>query len=300
MTEVPVALIVFRRPDTTRRVLDAIQQARPSQLFVIADGPREGHPTDAEQCRATRDVIAEVGWDCDVRRNYADENMGCQRRVATGLDWVFDQVDRAIILEDDCVPDPSFFPFCAEMLDRYESETQVMTVSGNNFQPERRTKYSYYFSRYMHCWGWATWRRAWKHFDPAMRHWPTVQDDGWLNEIFERSRAVSYWTHILNQVYEKEVDSWAYVWQFDIWLRSGINILPEKNLVTNVGFGRNATNTTFSESERSEMTIHEMLPPYHHPPFIVRNRSADKYTEENYYSKGIVGEVKRKIKKYLN
>jgi hypothetical protein len=294
MTEVPVALIVFRRPDTTRRVLDAIRRARPRQLFVIADGPREGHPTDAEQCRATRDVIAEVDWDCDVRRNYAEENMGCQRRVATGLDWVFDQVDRAIILEDDCVPDPSFFSFCVEMLDRYESETHIMTVSGNNFQPGRRTKYSYYFSRYMHCWGWATWQRAWHCFDVTMDQWPTVRDEDWLSEIFESPSAVSYWENILNQVFRDAIDSWAYVWQYNIWMRGGLNVLPEENLVRNIGFGDGASHTRWGDSPANQVSSIEQ--PIRHPSVIVRHRTADRYTQNHHFQKSLRQRLVRKMK----
>lgn len=295
---VPVVLIVFRRPDTTRRVLDAIRRARPRQLFVIADGPHEKHPTDAEQCQATRDVVAEVDWDCDVRRNYADENMGCQQRVATGLDWVFDQVDRAIILEDDCVPDPSFFSFCAKMLDRYESETHVMTVSGNNFQPERRTKYSYYFSRYMHCWGWATWQRAWRQFDISTDEWSTVRDEDWLSEIFESSSAASYWRDTLDRVFKGEVDSWAYVWQYNIWMRGGLNVLPEVNLVRNIGFDDGALHTKQGTSPAAHASSIEQ--PIRHPPVIVRHRTADQYTQKHYFQRSLRYRLTDKIKSLIN
>src|SRR5665648_587346 len=161
----PVAFIIFNRPETTRRVFAEIAKARPTKLLVIADGPRATHPDDAEKCAVVRAIIDGVDWDCEVLKNYSDVNLGCKRRVSSGLDWVFDTVEEAIILEDDCLPHPTFFRFCEEMLAKYRDDKRIAMISGDNFQfGKKRTEYSYYFSRYTHIWGWASWRRAWDNY----------------------------------------------------------------------------------------------------------------------------------------
>lgn len=156
-----IVFLIFNRPEETARTFAAIKAARPSTLLVVADGPRLDRAGEQELCARTRTVIDGVDWPCEVLRNFADANIGCGRRVSSGLDWAFSQVDEAVILEDDCLPDPSFFPYCDELLERYRTDERIMMVSGNNFQNgASRTWDSYYFSRLPHCWGWATWRRA--------------------------------------------------------------------------------------------------------------------------------------------
>ncbi len=290
----PVVLIIFRRPNSTAQVFDRIRKVEPSTLFIIADGPRHGRPEELEAVEEVREVVSEIEWDCEVHRNYADENMGCRRRVSTGLNWVFDHAERAIVLEDDCVPDPSFFPFCDELLERYADHDHVFTISGNNFQDgKQRTESSYYFSRYMHCWGWATWARAWKHYRPQLKHWEQVKAQNWLNQIFESRRSARYWTKIFNRVDADEVDSWAYIWQYHIWLQSGLNIIPERNLVENIGFGEDATHTSSGEKTRSAEAV-EM--PLRHPPFIIRHSEADHYTQEAHFESTILERAVQKLR----
>src|SRR6185369_14461868 len=162
----PVAFIIFNRPDTTEKVFAEIARARPPKLLVIADGPRAGRAGEADRCAATRAIIDRVDWDCKVLTNYSDVNLGCKNRVASGIDWVFEQVPEAIILEDDCLPDPTFFRFCEELLIRYREDERISQICGANFQfGRKRSNDSYYFSRYNHIWGWASWRRAWQHYD---------------------------------------------------------------------------------------------------------------------------------------
>ncbi|MEW6491011.1 MAG: glycosyltransferase family 2 protein, partial [Cyanobacteriota bacterium] len=161
----PVVFIIFNRPDTTQKVFEAIRQAHPPLLFVIADGPRPNKPGEDQKCAATRAIIDQVDWDCEVLTNYSEINLGCERRVSSGLNWVFDTVEEAIILEDDCLPHPTFFSFCEELLDYYRNDQRVMVITGQNVQfGRKRTDYTYYFSRYNHCWGWASWRRAWRSY----------------------------------------------------------------------------------------------------------------------------------------
>ncbi|WP_317189876.1 hypothetical protein [Mycobacterium avium] len=173
----PIIFMIFNRPDTTRKVFERIRAAKPEKLLVIADGPRASRPGEAEKCAATRAIIDEVDWDCEIERDFADTNMGTCPRISSGITRAFELVDKAVILEDDCVPSPSFFEYCADLLDRYENDERVMMISGNNhlFGHADITD-SYYFSRYPHVWGWATWKRAWAKYDVKMTHWPEIRD----------------------------------------------------------------------------------------------------------------------------
>jgi len=172
MLRTPVVLIIFNRPPTTERVFAEIAKARPQKLFVVADGPRPERSGEAEKCAAARAVIDRVDWECEVLRNYAEVNLGCRQRPPTGISWVFEQVAEAIILKDDCVPHPTFFRFCEELLEKYREDERVMHISGSNFQPGyTRGPFSYYFSRFNPIWGWASWRRAWQHYDLNMKLW---------------------------------------------------------------------------------------------------------------------------------
>ena len=184
----PVVLIVFNRPEVTKIVFERIRQARPGLLMLVADGPRERRQGEPDACRQVRQIVEHVDWPCEVLKNYSDTNMGCGARVASGIDWVFQHVEQAVILEDDCLPDPTFFRFCEELLDRYRYEERVMQISGSNFLFGRRAvEVSYYFSRYPLCWGWATWRRAWRHFDFNMQTWKS-QPGGMSREIHSSKR----------------------------------------------------------------------------------------------------------------
>ncbi|MGC1799486.1 MAG: hypothetical protein WA701_03795, partial [Solirubrobacterales bacterium] len=182
----PVAMLIFNRPETTARVFERVREARPPKLLVVADGPRADRPGEAGRCREARAVVEAVDWPCELMTDYSEVNLGCGKRISSGLDWVFDSVEEAIVLEDDCLPHPSFFRFCEELLKRYRAEERVVHVSGDNFQSAGRAggavgrllrlagrswSPSYYFSRYAHVWGWASWRRAWSDYDFEMTAW---------------------------------------------------------------------------------------------------------------------------------
>lgn len=294
----PVVLLIFNRPDTTQRVLDVVRLVKPPQLLVVADGPRSDRPQEAERCAATRAVLQQVDWNCDLLTNYSEINLGCARRVASGLDWVFSQVEEAIILEDDCVPHPTFFPFCEELLERYRDDERVMTIAAKNVQfGHTQTEYSYYFSRYNHCWGWASWRRAWNQFDFDMTDWPTVKANNLLMDILQDKRAVQYWTTIFQSTYEGKTRSWAYRWMLSSWLQNGLSILPHVNLVSNIGFGTEATNTvTASEnSSYANMVAEEMVFPLRHPPYMVRHQRADDYEQNTLFNPSLITRARAKL-----
>ena len=272
----PVAFIIFNRPDTTQRVFAEIARARPRKLLVIADGPRT--PEEAGRCQQAREIIQQVDWECEVLTNFSDVNMGCKRRVSSGLDWVFEQCEEAIILEDDCLPHPTFFRFCEELLAKYRDDERVMVVSGNNFQEEDVTSDSYYFSRYNHIWGWASWRRAWQHYDVAIADWPTLRQNNRLFGSNEDAAFVKYWQQFFEAVYQKDFDTWDAQWTLACWTQNGLSVLPCVNLVSNIGFGEAATHTKNSASAVACASTRAITFPLKHPRHMIRSQDADDLT----------------------
>ena len=298
----PVAFVIFKRPETTRRVFEAIRQAKPAKLLVIADGPRDRVPGEAEECAVTRKIVEDIDWDCEVLKNYSPVNLGCKKRVSSGLDWVFDNVEEAIILEDDCLPDPTFFSFCENLLEKYRDDSRIFSISGQNLLfGQKRTEYSYYFSRHTYVWGWATWKRAWQHYDPEMKLWPEIKTSGFLHDILNDSQAVKDWSKSFQELYEKEVNTvWDYRWMFACWVQNGINIHPNSNLISNIGFGLGATNTSRKNSKYAEMLTEPVTFPLKHPPFMICDRQADNYVQQNVYrSSNIIEKAFLKIEKTM-
>lgn len=280
-----VAFFIFKRPAETERVFKEIARARPSKLLIVADGAHADRDDEVEACRAARAVVLErVDWPCEVQTNFAETNLGCKTRISSGLDWVFSQVEEAVILEDDCLPHPSFFPFCDEMLERYRTDERVMAISGDNFQRgRRRTPSSYYFSRYVHVWGWATWRRAWRHFDPEIERWATLRETSWLRDTIGDESAVRYWRAIFDRVAAGSDSIWDCQWLFACWAHNGLSVAPEINLVSNIGFGANATHTRSADENVANLPTGEMQFPLRHPPQVVRHREADDFESRHLF-----------------
>ncbi|MBH8573005.1 glycosyltransferase family 2 protein [Nostocaceae cyanobacterium CENA369] len=301
--ETPVTFIIFKRPETTEKVFQVIRQVKPIKLFVIADGPRTDREDEAERCETTRSVIDRVDWDCEVIKNYSDINLGCAKRVSSGLDWVFSNVEETIILEDDCIPHPSFFRFGEELLNKYRNDTRISTISAQNVQSgQRRTNYSYYFSRYSHCWGWATWRRAWQYYDLSIKLWKEVQTENLLHDILIDPKAVNYWRRTFQSVYDNPTGiTWDYQWTFACWMQGSLSIIPNVNLVSNIGVGADATHFT-SNQKFSFINIptQAMEFPLKHPPYIVRNVEADIFTQKTVYKATALDIFKEEVKKILN
>jgi hypothetical protein len=276
----PVLLIIFNRPDLTERVFGAIAKAKPRQLFVAADGPR--FPQEAEKCSKARAVLERVDWDCEVYTDFSVANLGCGRREASAFDWVFSQVEEAILLEDDTLPAPSFFRFCQVLLERYRYDERIMMISGNNFQSGPcRTDYSYYFSKLVSCWGWAGWRRAWKYYDFDMRTWPEFKKQKLIELVCEDRYQQKVWTDIFDQMFVHNIDTWDYQWVYACWSQSGLAVLPTRNLVTNIGFRPDATHTK-GRSPVAELPTCDIWD-VKHPPFVVRDRVADKRDFDTFF-----------------
>ena len=278
--ETPVALFLFNRPQLTERVFTEIARQRPRRLFLIADGPR--HQADRELCDAARHAVCNIDWPCEVYRHFSDFNLGCRRRMASGIDFVFDHVDEAILLEDDCLPDRTFFPFCSELLDRYRDEPRIAMISGDNFQRRRRrTDCSYYFSQIPHVWGWATWVRSWRHYDVTIRRWPQLRQTDWLEAFLGDAALAAQFTRLFDDAYDGRIDTWDYQWAFSIWSRAALTVLPEVNLVTNLGFGPGATHTKSASSADAAVPLEAMRFPLRHPRSIECCTAADRFTFEH-------------------
>jgi hypothetical protein len=281
----PVLVLAFNRPDTTARVFAALRPVAPRRIFFAVDGPRPGNPGDADRVAKVHALASAVDWQCDVRTLFRPRNLGCKHAVSQAITWFFEQVEEGIVMEDDCVPHPSFFPFAGELLERYRSDARVMAISGNNFlRGARTTQYSYYFSRYLHIWGWATWRRAWRHYDHAMGEWPRLRDGGWLADLLGSRAAASYWRQIFDDTHGERNMSWGYRWMYSAWRQRGLSINPCVNLVTNIGFGDAATHTVQQESPLAALPVGPVEFPLRHPPEVTPDEKADRYTERNVYS----------------
>jgi len=282
-----VLLLIFNRPIITRKIFESIRIAKPFKLYIAADGPRVDQNGESKLCEESRNITNHIDWDCEVKTLFRDTNLGCRTAVSSAIDWFFENEEEGIILEDDCLPSQSFFWYCQELLNYHRTDQRIMAISGSNFQACKKvTDYSYYFSRYNHCWGWASWRRAWKYYDHDMTHWhdfDKVQglqalSDG--NKYFEK-----YWTRIFNSVSENRINSWAYRWTFSCWSQGGLTCLPEVNLVQNIGFSKSATHTKNMRKNQA-MYCEEIAFPLRHPQIIVRNAVADQFTDKSHFGIG--------------
>jgi hypothetical protein len=265
----------FNRPETTRRVIAQIRKARPRTLFLIQDGPRPDVPGEQALVEVTRNVVEDIDWVCEVVRVYSETNMGLRKRVTTGLDEVFSRVDRAIILEDDCVANDSFFAFADQMLEKYADDQRVGIVSGNNFlRGEFVTSDSYFFSPDVRIWGWATWRRVWQDFsaEGLSHEWSKEEAASILAHFPSVSRRKAL---ISMAAMAQSIDSWALPFVLHSRKRDYVSIVPEVNLVKNIGFGSSSTHTRF-ESFADEIPTRPLEFPLRHPNEVVQNVEAGK------------------------
>lgn len=275
--DVPVLFIVFNRPEATKRVFNEIRKIKPRKLFVAADGPRENIPGERERVKAVKTFVQNgVDWKCDVKTLFRDKNCGCKLAVSSAIDWFFQNVEEGIILEDDCLPDYSFFEYCRVLLERYRYDDRIMHIGGINLQNGyKRGDGSYYFSRFAHIWGWATWRRAWQSYDLKMSSFPDFIAQNQINNVLIKKSSQKFWLKNFRRVYENDLDTWDYQWIYNIWRQSGLAIIPNFNLVSNIGFGLDATHTKGKNIMANRKT--EKIESIRHPEFITVNRVADDY-----------------------
>jgi hypothetical protein len=281
--ESPVLFIVFNRPETTRVVFDVLRKVRPARLYVAADGARDGVAGEAAMVEKVRDLATGVDWPCELRTRFLDDNVGCRRAVGGAISWFFEHETQGVVLEDDCVPHPDFFRFCDELLARYAEDDRVSVITGDNFQAgEYRGEASYYFSRYTHCWGWATWRRAWANYRANLPFWAKWRDsDDWkalLPDHVERR----YWRERFDLAASGAIDAWGYSWTACVWYGKGLTATPNVNLVRNIGFGEGATHTTEERPDIAAMPL-QSIGMLTHPADIERDEEADRFAFDHHF-----------------
>ena len=279
MVKTPVALHVFNRPDHTVRVLDVLRKVKPKLLIVNADGPRSHMPDDKEKCLKVRALIETIDWDCEVIKNYSEINLGSFIRNSSGLDFTFKIVEEAIILEDDCIPHVTFFPFCEQLLDRFKEDERISVIGGFNSFCRQNANESYFFSRYPMTWGWATWRRTWQLVDMNMNGWPEFKSTalkGVVPEYWYRRE----WVRIFDAIHQKKrPNGWDYQLLLTGWMNNMVAITPNISLIENIGFGMDATHPGYEKNHNARVVKKEIKFPLTHPVNIFRNNSMDKNVE---------------------
>lgn len=269
----PVAFIFFNRPEKTARVFEQIRLAQPRKLLLIADGCREDHWEDKSLTDTCRNIVDQVDWDCEVLKHYSETNLGCFGRLVSGCQWIFEQVDEVIVLEDDCLPHPDFFRFTAELLDRYRSDERIFMIGGrNSLWPDYTVPTSYTFSKSLSCWGWAGWQRSYDWFDPGFTGWRQLRETDWLENIFRHEGLVTFYRWRFDQCLERVEQglspSFAYTWVYAGLRHGGVEVMPARNLIHNMGFDDEATHPFEDNSPLANVPVDAMPFPLIHPRAI--------------------------------
>ena len=293
--KIAVLFLVFNRLDTTKQVFEAIQKAKPPKLYIAADGARNNMEGESEKIKAVRDfILNNINWQCEIKTLFREKNLGCKYAVSSAITWFFEQEEMGIVLEDDCLPTQSFFWFCEELLHRYKDDMRVWHIGGTNFQNGfRRGDGDYYFSKYNHVWGWAGWASRWKFYDVELNN---IKSTDFLDNTFERRQVRQNWHKTFQTVKEKKIDTWDYQWAFTIWANKGLAILPNSNMISNIGFGIDATHT---QGDSNAMKTHQ-LTIKNHPSQVILNNEADDYTFKHHYElKSFLERIVNKLKGYF-
>ncbi|NRB72754.1 MAG: hypothetical protein HRU46_00185 [Verrucomicrobiales bacterium] len=277
----PVLLLLFNRPDLAEKVFERVREARPARLFISVDGARADRE-EKDLVDQNRALANKVDWPCEVETRFHETNQGCGTAVSGAITWFFSHVESGVILEDDCLPEASFFPFCAELLDRFAGDESVMMINGTSYIPtEIRPEESYYFSMFDQVWGWASWRRAWNQYDFTMPQWPkhpNVQAS--LKELSLLNRLAR--SRFLNRLKAGEIDTWDFQWEIAIWANLGKVITPRMNLISNLGFDGRATHTSKGDDGRAERETGEVTFPLKHPDNVEVDQKLDRWLQANY------------------
>lgn len=274
---VPVLFLIFNRPVPTARVFEAIARARPKELYIAADGPRVEHPTDAVNCSAAREILKKIDWPCEVRTLFRTANLGCRTAISSAIDWFFENVEQGVILEDDCLPSAEFFTFCEQLLSLYSQDPRIMQIAGTNLCPGTfRDRSSYTFSGYTPIWGWATWRRAWKHYDVEMSQLGNFKREGRLRQVFSGWEERLHRRILYDLVQQRKIDTWDYQWNFALTAHNGLSIIPVKSLIQNIGFGADATHTKGAPEPAESTTQEGSVFPLRHPLSVESDSQYDR------------------------
>lgn len=284
--DVPILLLIFRKPDTVKKVIDAFRKVRPSRLFISQDAPRLDRPEEIRLCKQVRElVMSSIDWPCEIKTYFREKNGGLRYGYADQMDWFFSHVEEGIIFEDDSVADPSFFPYCRELLERYRDDSRVMVIDGfyiRDRYPELRIPESYRFSRIPMCYGWGTWRRAWKLFDVHMKEFHKLIDTSELHKRFGDEGAYQRWRRVWEDCVERDLQVWDAPWVFTVVSHGGLAVAPGRNPISNIGNGPGATHD-YTGNIFMDMPSTPMQFPLVHPSRIEPDEKADAYLYRYYF-----------------
>ena len=293
----PIVFIVFNRPEVTQQVFNIIRKSQPKKLYLISDGPRKDKPNDESLCQKVRDIVCNIDWECDVKKNFSEENLGCGVRVSSGISWVFENEDKAIIIEDDVLPSLKFFQFCDEMLDRYENNKTIAQISGANLQNITYTPDSYFISKYSAIWGWATWKRAWKGYSQKLENWECERKNNHIADIFNKSEWLEL-RYKIDLIKAGDLNTWDYQWDYHRLKQNGYNIFPKKNLIKNLGLG-SGTHTNKMNNQLNDLAIDDLDFPLDHPADLTPCNIFDKQYYERMVKTPFLNKLKFRTKTFL-
>ena len=314
--DVPILLILWRRPEATRKLIKVLKSIKPRNLYIACDGARDGNSIEIQKVKKTREIVKkEINWNADLNTFFSEKNVGCKYGVSNSINWFFNNVEEGIILEDDCIPHIDFFEFCEVLLEKYRNDKRIFCISGANQINQKIGNGSYFFSRYNHCWGWASWRRCWNEYDVEMSRWPEFKKSELIQSSFFLKKEQDFWIKSFDKFYFYGFpESWDYQWFFTALINGGMTIIPNQNLIENIGFGEDATHTISGKSPLKRMLNKKFgssgVLPIRHPDFVIRSEFADKIVEKLTFSgpeflsilwiKRFLKRVNNKLSKIIN
>jgi hypothetical protein len=278
LTQSPVLLIGFNRPTTTNLVLNEIAKVQPKKLYVALDGPRDEHVEDEEKCKLVKEIVSNISWDCELKTLYREKNLGCKYAVSSAISWFFEHEEMGIIVEDDCLPSPDFFRFCDQLLDHYKNDTRVRFITGCNFQNNQRINdATYYFSKLSHVWGWASWKRVWDDYDVELEKYKDINPLSLFHDIFQNELLAGDWNNIFNDLINHKINTWDYQLAICNMFNHGLSIIPNANLVSNIGIGVDSTHT-FHSAGFDHLQFGKLDKQIIHPTTFLISHEADNNT----------------------
>lgn len=292
MFTTPILVIIFNRPDFAKNIYESLNQLQPAKLYVVSDGPRSKE--EELDIQKSRNIFKAIEWECEVSYNYSDVNLGLRKRISSGITWAFEKEEKLIILEDDCIPHADFFKYCNNLLSKYKDDERIMCINGSNLNPKISENFSetYFFSRYSNSWGWATWKRAWNLFDSEL---VGLEDKeiykNFANNLPRKYRSKAYWIFMLSKVKQQKIDSWAYRWMFTLWINNGLAIVPQSNLIQNIGNDYRSTHTKGDLHYINIKTSTLKQNNFEEPELYIPNTCYDNWLEDSIYSKTIVNRI---------
>lgn len=302
-TSSAILFLIFNRPDTTALVFEKIRETRPARLYVAADGPRLCREGERTLCETTRSVITTVDWNCEVITLFQERNLGCKYAVSTAISWFFDQEEEGIILEDDCLPSNDFFRFCDTLLEKYRHDTRVTQVVGCNFQDGKKWgEASYYFSNNLEVWGWASWKRVWQLYDPELSRYTEADVEEAIQTVFNEPIVTAEYINLFTELKNGKIDTWDYQLKLINFFNNGLCIVPNVNLISNIGFRSDATHT-HTPDFFANIPLGQLDAEIKHPNYILPCRQADKQVLDLEFQveqrKAKQNKLKNRLKRWL-